>query len=87
LAVWRESDGNWYILKSSDGMFQVTAWGTAEFSDVPTPGDYDGDGLADIAVWRQKNGVWYVRRSSDGMALIQAFGQNGDTPVPAHGVR
>jgi hypothetical protein len=29
-------------------------------SDIPIPGDYDGDGLADLVVWRPANGSWFT---------------------------
>jgi hypothetical protein len=32
--------------------------------DAPMPGDYDGDGRADIVVFRPATGMWYMLRSS-----------------------
>jgi hypothetical protein len=34
-AVWRPSEGNWYIIRSSTWQAVVTQWGT--HADVPVP--------------------------------------------------
>ncbi|MGH8615960.1 MAG: FG-GAP-like repeat-containing protein, partial [Gammaproteobacteria bacterium] len=78
-AVWRPREGNWYIIKSSDGTQQVQQWGTE--GDIPVPGDYDGDGKTDFAVWRPREGNWYIIKSSDGTHQVQQWGVEGDIPV------
>src|SRR5436190_3079638 len=93
IAVWRPSNGNWYILRSSDGMIWQLRWGQTTPSrrggikDVPVPGDYDGDGIDDIAIWRPTEGRWYVLTSKTGFypssASISEWGKIGDVPVPA----
>jgi FG-GAP-like repeat len=79
-AVWRPSNGVWYVIHSSDGTQHTQQWGTG--GDVPVPGDYDGDGKTDFAVWRPSDGVWYVIHSSDGTQHTQQWGTGGDVPVP-----
>jgi hypothetical protein len=73
LAVWRPSNGNWYV----NGVGGAVAWGRN--GDVAVPADYDGDGATEFAVWRPSNGRWYV----NGAAGAVAWGRNGDVPVPA----
>jgi len=85
-AVWRPSNGVWYILKSSDdynpAYAQYFNWG--KFGDVPVPADYDGDKIADFAVFRPSENRWYVMQSSDGEWKTSQFGQSGyDLLVPA----
>lgn len=79
IAVFRPSNGLWYVRNSSDGSYNFVAWGLA--GDKPVNGDFDGDGRGDYAVWRPSDGVWYVRRSSDGQATFIRWGMKGDIPV------
>ncbi|MFF2931068.1 RCC1 domain-containing protein [Streptomyces mirabilis] len=52
-------------------------------TDVPVPGDYDGDGTLDTAFWRPSEGNWYVQPGSGGQQRVVQFGQDGDIPVPS----
>jgi hypothetical protein len=46
--------------------------------DIATPGDYDGDGVADLAYYREKKGEWRVSRQFK----LKKFGRDRDIPVP-----
>ena len=47
-------------------------WGLA--GDVPVPGDYDGDGLSDVAVFRPSLGQWHIRQSATATLAMRALG-------------
>ncbi len=73
----------WTILESTGGGTGATfiiPHGLA--SDFFLDGDYDGDGIADLAVWRAAEGMLYVRRSSRpaDVNLMVSHGQTGDNP-------
>ncbi len=71
VAVYRPSTGTWFVRNQ----FAV---GFGELNDIPVPGDYNGDGVADLAVYRPSSGQWFVRNQ-----LALQFGDPGDIPVPA----
>ena len=79
LIVWRPGNGTWYWLKSSTGYTYATqgqaVWGNSSLGDIPTIGDFDGDGRADLAVWRTSNGTWYWLTSSSGYSAAAANGK------------
>jgi hypothetical protein len=78
-AVWRPSEGNWYVINSATGAVTVRQWG--EGRDIPVPGDYDNDGQTDFAVWRLFEGKWYVVNSSDGAGWWLQWGTSTDWPL------
>jgi putative transposon-encoded protein len=82
VAVFRPSNGTWYIVPSSHPSAPIVQqWGAS--GDIPVPGDYDGDGKTDFAVFRPSNGVWYIIPSSNpGTLMIRQWGASGDIPVP-----
>jgi hypothetical protein len=83
LVVWRPSDGNWYI-QGGQGSVQTTFnWGMS--GDIPTPGDYDGDGKTDFSVFRpDEDGNIYIKKSADGSEYAVPFSTVGvNTPAVA----
>lgn len=90
ISVYRPSDGNWYVLRSTGG-YSIVKWGTS--ADAPVPGDYDGDGKTDYAVYRSSNNSWSILKSSDNSSLVTEWGvnikrpgyinYNWDAPIPA----
>jgi hypothetical protein len=64
----------WYGVWSSDVC-------SSDLNDVPVPGDYDGDGITDIAVWQPQTGIWHIIRSSDGMQVNIQWGDLKDIPI------
>ena len=76
------SNATWYVRNSATGNSTVTAWGLS--TDALVPGNYDGDGKADLAVWRGSDTNWYVLKSSNGQSQTTSYGTSslGDLPAP-----
>jgi hypothetical protein len=92
-AFFRPSTGTWHTAASADlqAAAAATQSGAAfsslldteevefgQLGDVPVPGDYDGDGVTDLAVYRPAKRRWIVRDQKS-----VKFGKSGSIPVPA----
>jgi hypothetical protein len=89
LAIWRPSNGQWWIMSGTGTQQLTVSWGIS--GDKPIPGDYDGDGKSDFALFRPTNtttpsvvnkGTWYISNSAGGGGEFD-FGLHDDMPVPA----
>jgi hypothetical protein len=80
VAVFRPSNGVWYVMRSSNGALISQPFGMN--GDVAVPGDYDGDGKTDFAVYRPIDGIWYILQSRTGSLRTAFWGVNTDKPVP-----
>ena len=80
IAIFRPSDGNWWLNRSRDGL-TVVNFGLA--GDIPTPGDFDGDGTSDVGIFRPSTGVWFRLNSGNGTVSGAGFGISGDIPQAA----
>jgi hypothetical protein len=80
LAVYRRTEGNWYIQTATASFVKKFGLPT----DEPLNGDFDGDGASDLAVFRLENerGWFYISEAE----TIQ-FGFEGDIPVGADVVK
>jgi hypothetical protein len=81
LAVYRPSNGGWYIYNQINRTFKIQQFGIAE--DIPVTADYDSDGKSDIAVFRPSTGTWYIWESAEQKLRVRQFGSNGDAPTVA----
>jgi hypothetical protein len=79
-AVFRPSNGVWYVQQSSNGQPLVQSWGLS--TDRRVPADYDGDGKTDFAVFRPSNNTWYILNSGNGSSFARQWGTNTDALVP-----
>lgn len=82
LAVFRGSEGNWYINRSTQGFF-VLNWGIA--SDQLVPADFDGDGKTDTAIFRPTEDSnqpdFYILNSNGFVVSGASWGVSGDVSV------
>jgi hypothetical protein len=85
VAVFRTSQGDWYILPDlqNPSQYRTETWGRPS-EDRPCSGDYDGDGVTDLCIVRPENGQlhWYIRRSSDWEPQTAVWGLPSDEIFP-----
>lgn len=87
LAVWRPSNGTWYVNNGTTWVQQ--AWG--QNGDTPIPGDFDGDGKTDFSIFRPSTPppacpcpvTWYIIHSSTNAQVNFQYAVNGDLPAQA----
>ncbi len=72
LAVWRPSNGTFYVLGGPGSAQTFSQWGTN--GDIPVPGDFDGDGKTDFSIYRPTTGVWWIVKSTDNSYYSVQFG-------------
>ncbi|CAA9388840.1 MAG: hypothetical protein AVDCRST_MAG74-869 [uncultured Pyrinomonadaceae bacterium] len=79
VAVFRISEGIWYIIESSTGAPRYEYFGAP--GDASVPGDYDKDGKTDAAVTRDIDGKkhWFIKQSSNGQVRVEQWGLPSDT--------
>jgi hypothetical protein len=79
VAVFRISEGIWYIIQSSTNQPRYEYFGAP--GDASAPGDYDKDGKTDVAVTRNIDGkkYWFIKQSSNGQVRVEQWGLPSDT--------
>ena len=81
LAVYAPSIGNWYAQAlGGDLALWANAWGGAGMT--PVPGDYDGDGLCDLAVYDRGAGLWYIASLAEPASLDESSNQESRINAP-----
>jgi uncharacterized delta-60 repeat protein len=76
----------WILVRT--GGYQPVSYDFGLAGDIPVPGDYDGDGIQDLAVFRDNVGDWFTRKiylnNCGPMNCTDQvhFGLPGDVPAP-----
>jgi hypothetical protein len=82
-----------YVVEMSSGAWSLFGAGPTVVADgvewgvpggIPVPGDYDGDGRADLGVYNPSTGGWFVRTLADSNAPALHFGTIWGFDGPVH---
>ena len=79
-AVWRPSEGNWYVINSSDGSTSVKQWGVGRRPGPRRLRRRRPDRRRGVAALRRQ--LVCDRQSRDDVMWWRQWGSSGDTPVP-----
>ena len=61
----RPSTGTWYVVAVGRQLHDLRSSRRGALgTDIPVPGDYDGDGKTDLGRVRPSTGTWYILKSS-----------------------
>lgn len=81
LAVWRPSNGYWYVMGAPGSTETYFQWG--QQGDQAAQGDYDGDGKTDFSIYRGgATSYWWITRSGNGRHYSVPQGTIGDLAAP-----
>ena len=86
LGAFDSSSGKWTVvstvaLSPSAKTVELVDAKFGKKDDIAAPGDYDGDGIADLAFYREKTGEYRIKQTT-GSLRIKNFGEDRDIPVP-----
>jgi len=73
--VGQRADGTWFVSTSGASGFTTSGWTVLSIGQFATVGDFNADGLDDVAVRNPANGAWRLL-SSDGASFTSSrFGE------------
>lgn len=75
------TNGNWRLMLSGQGYLRVEISGFGDGQAVPVPGDYNGDGMADLAIYDASAGAWAIRLNLTNNATVN-FQLGGPGQIP-----
>jgi subtilisin-like proprotein convertase family protein len=84
IALYR-TNGDWAIRKSSTSFATSFVGNLGGPGYTMAPGDFDSDGIQDLAVYRESTGDWFVLTSSSGYTTSQRMNWGGPGLKPEPG--